>query len=185
MQAVEAVKGVHSHTDRANEASRVYGDRNKFEFPLRRASATCEFIYASMREGDDPWRTSRGGKGTRTRRRQKRRTQRREKSWSKGKEISLGSAYLSIFYLDGVYARNVLTFCGCRSHVVLIVKILHIYSSLAFSDRHRFCSLAQDFLRRNVAHLRANSNNLFRWNSRLIKLYKLYNILTVLKDYIL
>lgn len=50
MRAVEAVKGVHSHTDRANEASRVYGDRNKFEFPLRRASgATCEFIYASAR----------------------------------------------------------------------------------------------------------------------------------------
>lgn len=50
MRAVEAVKGVHSHTDRANEASRIYGDRNKFEFPLRRTSgATCEFIYA--REG--------------------------------------------------------------------------------------------------------------------------------------
>lgn len=43
---------MHSHTDRANEASRIYGDRNKFEFPLRCASGvTCEFICASARGG--------------------------------------------------------------------------------------------------------------------------------------
>lgn len=66
MRAVEAVKDVHSHTDRANEASRAYGDENKFEFPLRRASgATCESSYASARGGDELWRTSRRGGETR------------------------------------------------------------------------------------------------------------------------
>jgi len=58
VRAAKAVKGVHSHTDRANEASRAYGDGNKFEFPLRRASGASS--YTRARGGDEPWRTSRG-----------------------------------------------------------------------------------------------------------------------------
>lgn len=87
MRAVEAVKDVHSHTDRANEASRAYGDENKFEFPLRRASgATCESSYASARGGDELWRTSRRGRETRTRRREQDGTQRARKKLEQREE---------------------------------------------------------------------------------------------------
>lgn len=47
----EAVKGVHSRTDRANEASRIYGDRNKFEFPLRCAQRRDVRIHICEDEG--------------------------------------------------------------------------------------------------------------------------------------